>query len=533
MGDVCHTPADEDLVPHLDFTGVVSVTLSAPSCEGRDGSEPDARGPGASSAGADAGAPNSGPAPDGPRPSRGGGGGTPDGGPDANADGKAPPAIIDDFPNEFGRAAQEQLASQLGIFAETKFGKNGRFCESCHANQNDWALTPSFVQKRFYEGQQAFSGNCAPLPNNDTAPQNDDLESLFRTVDGTNSPLADVSTPEAREKAYSLLLSRAVFRIGQAVPEDADFELVAVDDPYGFASATELSLFRRSPTMANLRFNTTIMWDGREEMACSSLKAMLRQQAAHAIERHAEGDDPSDDTVNDMADTELELYLAQLVHDRAGQLDQDGALGGPVFLAQVPFYWGINGFETTDPEGRAYTPEVFSLYRSWQNLPLDSETNEARAAIAAGEQLFDTKQFVIRGVSGFNDVLGRSEIKGTCGACHNTPNVGTNSEGRLMDIGVSDEENRTSDLPLYTFREKSSGATRKTSDPGRALFTKRWADLNRFKVPSLRGLASRPPYLHNGGAASLAAVVDYHDRRFDIRLTADEKAALVAFLSAL
>jgi hypothetical protein len=72
-------------------------------------------------------------------------------------------------------------------------------------------------------------------------------------------------------------------------------------------------------------------------------------------------------------------------------------------------------------------------------------------------------------VSGFNDVLGRAEVTGTCGACHNTPNVGTNSEGRLMDIGVSDEANRTSDLPLYTFREKVSGGTLKTSDPGQAL----------------------------------------------------------------
>jgi cytochrome c peroxidase len=52
-------------------------------------------------------------------------------------------------------------------------------------------------------------------------------------------------------------------------------------------------------------------------------------------------------------------------------------------------------------------------------------------------------------------------------------------------------------------------------------------------VPILRGVASRPPYLHNGAAASLAAVVQYHDRRFSIGLTSDEQAALVAFLSAL
>jgi cytochrome c peroxidase len=529
---LCQTPADDDLAPHLDFTNVGSVTLSAPSCSGDDGPDD---GPGGAPNG---GGPSGGAVPSGgPRPVPGGGepgaGPGPGSGPGASEEGVAPPAILDDFRNEFGRVAQQQFATQLGIFAETKFGQNGRFCESCHANQNDWSLTPSFVQQRFYQGQQAFSGNCSPLPNNDSADQNDDLESLFRTVDGTNSPLADVSTPEAREKAYSLLLNRAVIRIGQAVPPDAEFELVGVADPYGFASALELSLFRRSPTMANLRFNTTMMWDGREEVACSSLRSILREQAAHAIEKHAKGEDPSDETIDDMVETELKLYLAQLVHDDAGELNDEGALGGPAFLAQVPFYWGINAFEKIDPQGRPYSREVFSLYVSWRDLTLDSERNQARALIAEGEQLFDTREFTIRGVSGFNDVLGRAEVRGTCGACHNTPNVGTNSEGRLMDIGVSDEDNRTPDLPLYTFREKASGATLKTSDPGQALFTKRWTHMNRFKVPNLRGIAGRAPYLHNGGAASLTAVVDYHDQRFDIQLTSEEKAALVAFLSAL
>jgi cytochrome c peroxidase len=239
--------------------------------------------------------------------------------------------------------------TQLGIFCEVTFTKNGRFCESCHANQNDWSLTPAFVQVRFYRGQPAFTGNCTPLPNNDAANENDELESIFRTVDGTNSPLADVSTPQAREQAYSLLLSRAVIRIGQAVPEDPDFELVGVDDPYEFASAEELSLFRRPPSMANLRFNTTIMWAGREVLSCSTLKSILRQQTAHAIEQHGEGDEPSDETLTNMVEAELKLYLAQLIHNHAGQLNTDGANGEPVFLAQLPFYWGINAFDPNRP----------------------------------------------------------------------------------------------------------------------------------------------------------------------------------------
>lgn len=39
--------------------------------------------------------------------------------------------------------------------------------------------------------------------------------------------------------------------------------------------------------------------------------------------------------------------------------------------------------------------------------------------------------------------------------------------------------------------------------------------------------------MHNGSANTLADAVDYHVRRFAIRLSPAEKSALIAFLSAL
>ena len=41
------------------------------------------------------------------------------------------------------------------------------------------------------------------------------------------------------------------------------------------------------------------------------------------------------------------------------------------------------------------------------------------------------------------------------------------------------------------------------------------------------------PYFHDGSAATLADVIALYDRRFDIGLTAREKADLLAFLRAL
>jgi hypothetical protein len=53
----------------------------------------------------------------------------------------------------------------------------------------------------------------------------------------------------------------------------------------------------------------------------------------------------------------------------------------------------------------------------------------------------------------------------------------------------------------------------------------------KVKGPILRGLGA--PYFHNGSAATLADVVELYNQRFDIGLTDQQKADLVAFLSAL
>ncbi|HTL29296.1 MAG TPA: hypothetical protein VL282_08745, partial [Tepidisphaeraceae bacterium] len=102
-----------------------------------------------------------------------------------------------------------------------------------------------------------------------------------------------------------------------------------------------------------------------------------------------------------------------------------------------------------------------------------------------------------------------------------------------IDIGVTDASRRTPDMPLYTLRNLSTGQTRQTTDPGRALLTGRWKDIGKFKGPILRGLAARAPYFHDGSAETLDDVVDFYDTRFNIGLTDQEKDDLVAFLNAL
>ena len=72
-------------------------------------------------------------------------------------------------------------------------GTNGRTCNTCHISTSAWGLTPADVQEKF----KATKG----------------LDPIFRTNDGSNCPSADVSTVDARKRAFSQLLNKALIRV--------------------------------------------------------------------------------------------------------------------------------------------------------------------------------------------------------------------------------------------------------------------------------------------------------------------------------
>src|SRR5215472_2177294 len=128
-----------------------------------------------------------------------------------------------------------------------------------------------------------------------------------------------------------------------------------------------------------------------------------------------------------------------------------------------------------------------------------------------------------------------SSLKGTCGTCHDAPNVGNHSVSAPLNIGTGDLTSPldVTYLPVFTLRNSITGATVETTDPGRALVTGLWADIGKVKGPILRGLAARAPYFHNGSATSLSDVVTFYDNRFNVGFTDQEKADLIAFLNSL
>lgn len=389
-------------------------------------------------------------------------------------------------------------------------GTNGRTCASCHAENSGWSLTPPEIEARFVA--------------------TDGLDPLFRSNDGSTSPAADISTVDARREAFKLLRTRGLIRVGLPIPAGADFTLEAVDDPYQHASAAELSLFRRPLPATNLKFQSTIMWDGRQTTPGNTLEENLASQALDATMGHAQAAaNPSPAVLKQIVDFESGLFTAQAADGVAGTLLAEGGKGGPKALSTQKYKAGINA-----PFTPKFDAQAFKLFAGFsKSRRMDPARSAARASVARGEQIFNRRPFTVSGVAGFNDVQGRPAITATCTSCHNTPNEGGSSVNALMDLGLSVPERRTLDVPLYTLRNLTTNATLQTTDPGRALITGKWQDLNRFKVPSMRGLAARAPYFHNGSAATLREVVEFYRDRFQIPYTEQEIEDLTAFLRSL
>ena len=409
-------------------------------------------------------------------------------------------------------------------------GENGRTCASCHQPGEAWTVSAAGVAQRF----EATQG----------------MDPIFRTNDGSNCDHSiDVSTVEGRRHAYSLLTSRGLIRIALPIPDKAEFEVVSVSNPYGCNETSTLSMYRRPLPSANLRFLSTLMWDGRESSAQTGttpiafptnpqdLLSNLRHQSMDATLGHAQAKKaPSPEQQQQIVAFEMALSTAQDFDTDAGSLEANTASGGPTAVVNQPFYIGINDPLGLNPFNTPFNPVAFTLFNdAWTNAA-SGAARAQRASIVRGQTLFNSKPINIIGVGGLNDATGLPLIKGTCTTCHDSPNVGNHSVSAPLNIGVSDVNSPldVKYLPVITLRQKKGGnAVISTTDPGRALITGKWADIGKLKGPVLRALAARAPYFHNGSAPGLKDVIDFYNVRFSMGLTDAERADLIAFLNAL
>lgn len=438
-------------------------------------------------------------------------------------------------------------------------GTNGRSCSTCHQPSDGMSVSAASVELRFLltQGQ----------------------DPIFRTVDGSNCDHnINVSTVAGRYSAYSLLRTRALLRIGIAVPAGANYRVTDVQNQYGCNESDVISMYRRPLPATNLRFLSAVMFDGRESTPLTgttkivysnypnSLLSDLAHQSLDATIGHAQGDGsrPTPAEQQQIVNFEMALSTAQAYGARTGPLNAQGATGGPLALVTQPFFITINssvnplvptletpGGLVTPGDGK-FTPAIFNMFGAWQSLP----SWDHRAAVARGEAIFNSKPINITGVAGINDDVsagglvsgGIPSLQGTCGTCHDTPNVGNHSFPTPLDIGTGDPNPSNpnvnlggldiSYLPSVTICKLDSSGhptsdCKTTSDLGQALIDGNFDHAGKIKGPILRGLSARAPYFHNGSARTLFDVVRFYENRFGLVLTQQEESDLVAFLSAL
>ena len=467
------------------------------------------------------------------------------------------------FPNPNG-ASQTYSTNGGGIDQTGPFfqslGTNGRTCGTCHQPSDGMSVSATDIDLRFLLTQG--------------------MDPIFRTVDGSNCDHdIDVSTLEGRAAAYSLLRTRGLIRIALSVPTNANYQVTSVRNAYGCSETDTISMYRRPLPSTNLRFLSAVMFDGRESSPVtgttkilysnypSSLLSDLAHQSVDATTTHAQGNGtrPTAAEQQEIVNFEMGLTTAQTFGFETGFLNQRGATGGPLALVNQPFFISINssvhalvpaleqpGGLVTPGDGQ-FTPSIFDTFDAWAKLP----EFDPRAAVARGQALFNSLPINITGVAGINDDVstgglvagGIPSLTGTCGTCHDTPNVGNHSFPTPLNIGTGDPDSANGAVNLggldITYLpsikvcklDPTTGTPKDdcktTTDLGQALIDGDFDHVGKIKGPILRGLSARAPYFHNGSARTLLDVVHFYETRFGLSLTHQQESDLVAFLSSL
>jgi len=483
----------------------------------------------------------------------------------APGDGRTLPAYVE-YANEWGRLGIVNASGAIDTAGHpffTPLGVNGRACVSCHQPADGMSVALSSIVRRWHDTQGK--------------------DPIFAAIDGANCP----NLPAADPASHSLLLERGLFRIPLPWPPvdaagkrvEPDFTLEVVRDPtgcntdptYGIAGTRhEVSVYRRPRPAANLRYvassrfgvtpfigktgqlalidpdtgrpvNMNMMADARE----ATLKTQA-QSAAHGHLEAARALTPQE--LDKIRDFELQLYGAQAWSNGAGALHEPG---GPSGLGPQAMAEGNDGVL-----GNNTTRFVFPMEDKWAKLPdgrdaAERERNAFRESVQRGHDVFFFRTFWISDAMHINTVGLGNPIKRTCATCHGMHMTAMDTANGWMDLGTTNHPwalepaespwaKKLPELPLFKITCRADlpphpflGRIIYTQDPGRALITGRCNDVGAIVLQQFRGLAARAPYFSNGSAGTLREIVDFYDRRFNIRFTEQERVDLVNFLSVL
>lgn len=249
---------------------------------------------------------------------------------------------------------------------------------------------------------------------------------------------------------------------------------------------------RHTPTLVNRGYGEAQFWDGRVRT--------LLEQVLHPIEQPAEMGSSRDRAVAAIADvpryrTEFRQVFGDVV-DTTSLAQALAAYVATIFSGDAPF----------------------DRYAAGDTLALSD-----RARL--GRRLFD----------------GRAR----CSTCHRGPNF-TDEQFHNTGVAWRTAARTSGDAAVSVSRGDNTGRRHAPApaDSGRFLVTGQLRHLGAFKTPTLRETARTAPYMHDGSMATLEEVIEFYDRGGHanaqlaaelrpLRLTTEEKSALVAFLRTL
>lgn len=226
---------------------------------------------------------------------------------------------------------------------------------------------------------------------------------------------------------------------------------------------------RNAPALLNRGYGAAQFWDSRA--------ASLEEQALQPIQNPKE------------FDMTLEEVIARLNHDSEYPA-----------LFQAAFGREVNAQDLA----RALASYVRTILSG--DAPVDRYLNGERDALSTQSQ---------QGLRLFRG-------KANCTACHLGP---TFSDEQFHNTGIAWRDGEW-------------------LDPGRFAVTGKEEERGAFKTPTLREVARTAPYMHAGSLATLEEVIEFYNRGGNanpyldpelrsLRLTAEEKQALLAFLQSL
>lgn len=344
-------------------------------------------------------------------------------------------ACADDVP-----AAEETATVESAATAAEKAGKkvfthgipgqpgNGRVCATCHVPGESFGLTPAHVQAAWADLQ--LRRQTDPTADNP----------LFRSIDANDGA-----------NDFSNLRNHALVRVVLKLPTDANGNKLIwpVDDP----NATEVSVWRGTPSVNNVAFTAPYQQDGRF--------ATLQLQAAGAFAAHSQITSVAPGILDDLATFQKSQFSSARVKTMADAL----AAGQPP--------------PSTDPPLDALEQEGKSLFNrhcvQCHGGPTTTEIDPRMPPVA-----FDV--FVSKPPPPFG------------GGLHwlDSP-----VPPRLWAVRVP-----TPDGEII--------AERPSTDPGKALQTGSMDHFNHFQIMPILGMSKTGPWFHDNSATTLEEVVRHY-----------------------